>query len=163
MKKLAVVVGLVLLCATFNVFARTIDTEIQETEKASKFLKELKIVEKEMGTTLLISMLIKSYGFKETEVGNYYGSKLDQKIELLENRLTSLKQQKTAQVDCESVYQTDAVFTGVNDVADDMIKSGRKSGGVGGVSNMLYGGVLKLMYGAIPQGVQQGNPDCYQK
>jgi hypothetical protein len=157
---------LILFFIAFNSFAGEIDTEIQETEKSVKFLKGMKLQEKMFGTAGVIRTL-SAYGFKGTEIENFYGSKLDQRTELMETRLANLKQQKieqeTAKIDCESIHQTDAVYTGVNDIADDMIKDGGKSGGIDGAAGMLYGGMLKAMFGAIPQGVKQGNSNCYPK
>lgn len=57
---------------------------------------------------------------------------------------------------CKSVKQTHTVFSGVNKQANKMIRSGN-------MGDKLYGGFLKLMFGAIPSGVEQGNPDCYPK
>lgn len=90
-------------------------------------------------------------GFFEND--NFIG---EQSASLNTTRIDDSGKNLSTQVDCKSVKQTDTVYTGVNKVADKMIRSGN-------IGSMLYGGTLKLMYGAMPQAVRQENSNCYPK
>ncbi|CAG1772174.1 hypothetical protein BAC3_02387 [uncultured bacterium] len=71
------------------------------------------------------------------------GSYRDSSTSTTENRVPT----------CEEKNQAKMMFKGVNKVSDNMMKSEY-------IGDKLYGGMLKLMYGAMPTAIEKGNPDC---